>query len=795
LNEQQQILVQRLKEGELSLNRFLEVKLDKSPKELKGYMEHLRTPEELEKAGIVNWGLAATPDDFLIVIDCDKQGLYDRLSEVLPETFEVTSTRRKLPHKYFVVCGPQVPNRIFALPGDINEKGQANGAGELRANNYYVVAPGSTVDFTDSKTGEHVKGMYLISRNVPIARMEYPDFMKAIEPYLKDASGKGDIITTEEMKTGVGEGYRHFKTMSYAYHLIAKARLGEAVALQELSRFGKACTPPLEDTEYFKRAINAAIRWEAKAIKKPKESLEQATERVRQGVELRIIDDLIKSEEEKQKNAETPLQPLTDDELKEILGATVKHDDSNKVITFLTMLCTYTDEDQTNLGYLAESSSGKSYIPLELSCYFPEHDVIPLGYCSPTAFFHEWGILIPDPSDNREVEDDKKHKIRLVNLEKNLLIFLDQPHAKLLENLRPLLSHDKKEIRLKITNKSEKSGQRSENILVRGYPTVVFCTANYRQNEQEKTRLLLLSPEHTQEKLREAILLKIEKESDRENFAKILAANPQRQALIRRVRAIKQALINQITIPEELRATIYQNFMENRKFLQSRNSRDISRLLSIIKGNALLNYQQRSPIENEETGSTNITANLEDVEIGFKYYNTVSEANELGIPPEIYEVYQTFQKEMEEYINGFSRKDFQKMYFDTYHRYIGREKAKAFIEGLETAGLLIEQQDPIDKRTLRYVCEGGGVASPTKEEIQRKIQECHKKFCLKKNTPHPSPTHISSQSQLQKRLCSQECKNFRQAACPVDNYGYRPTDAEIPLRCPGYEQAQAGEDS
>jgi putative DNA primase/helicase len=49
----------------------------------------------------------------------------------------------------------------------------------------------------------------------------------------------------------------------------------------------------------------------------------------------------------------------------------------------------------------------------------------------------------------------------------------------------------------------------------------------------------------------------------------------------------------------------------------------------------------------------------------------------------------------------------------------------------------------------------------------------------------------------QKRKCSIECKNFRQSACPVDNYGYRPTDAEIPLKCPGYSYvaSQEGEDS
>jgi hypothetical protein len=486
---------------------------------------------------------------------------------------------------------------------------------------------------------------------------------------------------------------------------------------------------------------------------------------------------------------EITLQPLTDDELKETLGSTVKHDDNNKIITFLSLLCTYTEADQINIGYLAESSSGKSYIPLELSCYFPDQDVIALGYCSPTAFFHEWGTLIPDSTDHRDVEPDKKHKIRLVDLERILLIFLDQPHAKLLENLRPLLSHDKKEIRLKITNKSEKSGQRSENIIVRGYPTVVFCTANYKQNEQEKTRLLLLSPEHTQEKIREAIMLKIEKESDRETFAKTLATDPKRQALIQRVKAIRQAKIKQIIIPTELREIIYQNFMEKRTFLQSRNSRDVSRLLNIIKGNAILNYQQRNPVENEDTDTT-ITATQEDIEIGFKYYGTVSEANELGIPPEVYEVFNTFKIEMadsETYPNGFSRKEFQEIYFRIHHRYVGRGKAKDLIESMEAAGLIIEQPDPIDKRTTRYVCERGGVSSAISKfnldcitkELKEKIFACWKKYSI----PHPPRTHI---------FCADVCKNFTTRFCTASNPFYRSENAEMPLKCPGFKTTEEG---
>ena len=50
------------------------------------------------------------------------------------------------------------------------------------------------------------------------------------------------------------------------------------------------------------------------------------------------------------------------------------------------MLLNYTEEDQQNIGYVAESSTGKSYIPLQLTPYFPKADVIELGRVNPTAF-------------------------------------------------------------------------------------------------------------------------------------------------------------------------------------------------------------------------------------------------------------------------------------------------------------------------------------------------------------------------------------------------------------------------
>lgn len=395
---------------------------------------------------------------------------------------------------------------------------------------------------------------------------------------------------------------------------------------------------------------------------------------------------------------------VTLEELTEILGTTVRKDDINKVITFLTMLLTYTEEDQINIGFLAESATGKSYIPLELSYYFSKEDVLKLGYASPQTFFYESGILLPDPSDKRDVEDEKKRKIRSVDLHQKIVIFLDQPHDLLLQRLRSLLSHDEKKIVSKIVNKNQRSGNRTETVIIEGFPTVIFCTAKSSLSEQEKTRLLLLSPEINQEKLRETIALKIDRESDRDAYDKRLKDNPQRQFLEARVSDIKTANISQVKIPEDLREQLYRRFLGDHKNLIPRHQRDISRLLAIIKGYALLNFH------NKEQIGTSIFANSEDVEAGFQLYSIVSVANELGLPPEIYDIFQKMKPWLENRENGITRKEFQQWYFNEYYKVIGRDRASEILKILDTTGLLVEQPDPVDRRFMRYVLPDSGVS-------------------------------------------------------------------------------------
>lgn len=402
---------------------------------------------------------------------------------------------------------------------------------------------------------------------------------------------------------------------------------------------------------------------------------------------------------------------VTLDEVKGILESTIRHDERNKLITFLSMLLTYTEEDQINISFTAESSTGKSYIPLELAWYFPSSDIIEYSYVSPTAFFHEYGALLPDPTDKRELENEKqRRKIIVIDLHQKILVFIDQPHDMLLQRLRPLLSHDRKRLVAKITDRREKAGLRTKTVLIEGYPTVLFCTAKFSMEEQERTRLLLLSPDTTQEKIRDAILLKIEKESDRQAFQKYMDGDPRRNWLRKRVEAVANSGVKYIVVPEELRAKISSRFLNiedssvSRRLIP-RHQRDITRLLALIKAHALLNLWNRQRVEDA------IIIEQEDVLEGFRLYREISAANELGLPPEVYNIFVELKERIPE--SGATKKELRALYYQTFYRTIGQKRLDETLSLLESVGLLAEERDPANRSQKLFlptpsgVCVGG----------------------------------------------------------------------------------------
>jgi len=395
------------------------------------------------------------------------------------------------------------------------------------------------------------------------------------------------------------------------------------------------------------------------------------------------------------KEQKPPFEPITLEQLTKVLGLTIKRDDENKIATFLCQLSAYTKDSQFNISFNAPSSTGKSYIPTEIARLFPKEDVIELAYCSPTAFFHDAGEF------NKEIGGYE------VELGRKILIFLDQPHNELLARLRPLLSHDEPEIHIKITDKSQKHGLKAKNVVIRGYPSVIFCTAGLRIDEQEATRFLLLSPEIHQEKIREAVIQAIKKESNSEDYGRDLRINQERNLLKDRILWIRDAGIEDIIVPQA--EEVERRFLENHKMLKPRHQRDVKRLMAIIKSLALLNLWFR-----EHSGTT-ISASKEDVDAGFTLWEKLSVSQELNLPPYIYNLYQdVIYAEWLEANNstpenppnlvgsiGITRQAILRRHYSVYDRMLDVHKLRQeIIPMLETAGLISQEPDQNDKRKL-----------------------------------------------------------------------------------------------
>jgi len=404
--------------------------------------------------------------------------------------------------------------------------------------------------------------------------------------------------------------------------------------------------------------------------------------------------------------------PMTTEELQEILELTIKSDDTNKAIVFYCMLSSFTEEDQFNISFNAPSSTGKTYLPLEIASFFPQENVKEIGYCTPTAFYHDGEVNKEDCTVN-------------IDFTNKILIFLDQPKPDLLERLRPILSHDKKVTHAKITDKSKNIGQRTKNVSLNGFPAVIFCSAGLKMDEQEGTRFLLLSPETTQEKLRASVYEKTMKNCDPKAYRTLLNIDPYRRLLMDRIVAIRDAEIKQVVIKNKER--VFEEFKSNREYFKPKYSRDISRIISFIKTSALLNLWFR------ERNGDEIIANEEDINSGFKLWNKIALTQDLNLPPYVYNMYfEVLMPAREEKGKLLERQDIIRKHYKVYGRPLPEwQLNREILPLLEMASMIVQEPNPDDrrKRLIKLVydnyepCERG-IEEPRRDEIkQSKVEE------------------------------------------------------------------------
>lgn len=721
MNAEQQILVKRLIEGELSTQRFLKVgkpgcEPDKDKAAFESEWEkHLYGPEDLD--GFPRWGICGK--DYLVLIDSDKRQLYDYLSKVLPNTFEVTSPRHGLPHKYLIVCGEQVPNGVFHIPGDLDEKGRKNKCGEVRAENQYLVAPGTTIRYQDLKTGEWKTGQYIVTNNVPIARMEYADFMAAIKPYMnpEDDSQK---LTAEDIEHGVSVGERHNKASRYADHLIGHRKLDAETALYELRNWDqKLNNPPINDDEYLKRCVRDALTFLSRKTGISKQQL---------AIHGAIANPL-----------KTPIKTLPEPDpimlktwceedllsytLKD-LDLRVKHDRTVKTSVFATGLSAFTDEP-INLFLKGTSSVGKTYNTVETLKYWPEDVLWFLGGMSRKSLQHDYGILKSangEPVDmdewplkprSRDFEDSKGFKEAMQNyhneikakkeelkgsytevyLWHKILVFLEPPDFQTFMASRPILSHDKREMTYRFVDKSKSGPMKTVVVKLVGWPATVFLTVDRQYIEELATRGFTTTPEDNPEKLKAANVLTTAKVSEPWEFNTATEAMKTINALIQHLKMTVDDSEKPISV-----VIPFGNLDELFPSDIPRDMRDYKHFTQLVQALTVFYYFQRPYMK--LNGDEWLISTVQDVKIAYGIYKDVFETTRTGIDKKTLEFY---WKVVVLHKDGAGLETLTNDYIKLTKRTISSKSVDRLCVLLDDIGYLDKRQDPEDKRKNKYV--------------------------------------------------------------------------------------------
>ena len=314
-------------------------------------------------------------------------------------------------------------------------------------------------------------------------------------------------------------------------------------------------------------------------------------------------------------------------ELAKVLSLTIKHDNINKIVVFLAMLSAYTDNSQINVSLNAPSSTGKSFLATEIAKLFPEEDKVERSGASPTAFFYEAGVPIMEKIKG---SDEERMVGRLVSLERKILLFYEQANPELQAKLRAVLSHDQRDLKYSFTNR--KGGKNvADHVILRGFPSSVFCSAGMLLDEQEATRAILLSPEATDEKILAGMRSQVRRSANADEYHQWLNSQSSRNALMDRIVAIREEHVNEIVVPDP--DGINEKFRVLFPVAKPRHMRDISHLVQLIKAIALLNVWHRR----SEDGK--VYATEADVDAGIEIWKSVSESQEYNLPPAVMRFY------------------------------------------------------------------------------------------------------------------------------------------------------------
>ena len=395
----------------------------------------------------------------------------------------------------------------------------------------------------------------------------------------------------------------------------------------------------------------------------------------------------------------------------EFIGRTldrmIVRDENLKWALLLTCASTYVRDPDSkstplNLLVLGDSSTGKSYNATSVSSLFPERDVIKIAGASKKSWFYNF-----DYHENGTPVTDFTRKI----------VILLEHDKEILETIKPLLSHDDKEMVYQTVTKSGK-GNRGLRVLLRGWPAFVFCTANGRYGEEIVNRCLTVSPE-----------------SDPEKIGAVLDWDTKRE--IERLGTVPGEILKTFFL--SVRGKRYRVFIpfidQIQKQLQPftnnpRIMRDYKKLKGLTRAAALLNVYRRR-IVRDSNGDEWIIAEPEDYYLAYEIFRKSLRTTLSGLSEHIIEWYERVFKSLAERKDIIYVEDLVEETLRVQGKKLSRITLRLRrIEPLVEAGWIEKIPDEHDRRRVFYRDLGPSIPELEEVRIEQYDEEdaLYKKF-------------------------------------------------------------------
>ena len=280
-------------------------------------------------------------------------------------------------------------------------------------------------------------------------------------------------------------------------------------------------------------------------------------------------------------------------------------DDANLLLTFLVMLSCKSGAP-LNLEMIGQSASGKTYMTLTARNGFPRSMVMVLAGASREALKYDYD----------EVDEDGNF---IVNVEGKCIVVLEKDESEaFIRKLKPLMSGDDDELIWKTPQKNEITGEiETRDFIIRGQPSFITLTTRNPRQQEQITRTLMMTPDHSPEKVKVVVENQLLSKARPEHYR----IHPDVNLLQASMLSLKQYEVRNIFAP------IMSEFFPARS---ASHQRDIAKVLGIIDAITILHQRQR-PIENFGDGEF-LLSSIEDNVIGLILADLVLRASLSGVP-------------------------------------------------------------------------------------------------------------------------------------------------------------------